>query len=102
MMFAEFRQGNFDLMRWRSPHRYGRWAKIQVASQLGARSNEAVLALEEPWFLNRRVAQVSNCSARNPIITVPITMNCGLVSNLFQKAFVQLVEGRCSTAWKTW
>ena len=21
MMFAEFRQGNFDIMKWRSPHR---------------------------------------------------------------------------------
>ena len=57
MMFAEFRQGNFDLMRWRSPHRLqGDGQKFRLRLKLGARSNEAVLALEEPWFLNRRVA----------------------------------------------
>ena len=57
MMFAEFRQGNFDIMRWRSPHRLqGDGQKFRLRLKLGARSNEAVLALEEPWFLNRRVA----------------------------------------------
>lgn len=57
MMFAEFRQGNFDLMRWRAPHRLqGDGQKFRLRLKLGARSNEAVLALEEPWFLNRRVA----------------------------------------------
>ena len=57
MMFAEFRQGNFDIMRWRSPHRLqGDGQKFRSRLKLGARSNEARLALEEPWFMNRRVA----------------------------------------------
>ena len=57
MMFAEFRQGNFDLMRWRSPHRLqGDGQKFRLRLKLGSRSNEARLALEEPWFMNRRVA----------------------------------------------
>lgn len=57
MMFAEFRQGNFDIMRWRSPHRLqGDGQKFRLRLKLGARSNEARLALEEPWFMNRRVA----------------------------------------------
>ena len=57
MMFAEFRQGNFDLMRWRSPYRLqGDGQKFRLRLKLGARSNEARLALEEPWFMNRRVA----------------------------------------------
>ena len=57
MMFAEFRQGNFDIMRWRSPHRLqGDGQKFRLRLKLGARSNEASLALEEPWFMNRRVA----------------------------------------------
>ena len=57
MMFAEFRQGNFDIMRWRSPHRLqGDGQKFRLRLKLGSRSNEARLALEEPWFLNRRVA----------------------------------------------
>ena len=57
MMFAEFRQGNFDLFRWRSPHRLqGDGQKFRLRLKLGSRSNEARLALEEPWFLNRRIA----------------------------------------------
>ena len=57
MMFAEFRQGNFDIMRWRSPHRLqGDGQKFRLRLKLGSRSNEARLAIEEPWFLNRRVA----------------------------------------------
>ncbi|MEK9772242.1 MAG: outer membrane protein assembly factor BamA [Opitutae bacterium] len=57
MMYAEFRQGNFDLMKWRAPHRLqGDGQKFRLRLKLGSRSNEARLALEEPWFLNRRVA----------------------------------------------
>ena len=57
MMFAEFRQGNFDIMKWRAPNRLqGDSQKFRLRLKLGSKSNEARLALEEPWFLNRRVA----------------------------------------------
>ena len=57
MMFAEFRQGNFDLFRWRGPHRLqGDGQKFRLRLKLGSRSSEVRLALEEPWFLNRRLA----------------------------------------------
>ena len=57
MMFAEFRQGNFDIMKWRSPHRLqGDGQKFRLRLKAWFRSNEARLALEEPWFLNRRIA----------------------------------------------
>ena len=57
MMYAEFRQGNFDIMKWRAPHRLqGDGQKFRLRLKLGSESNEVRLALEEPWFLNRRVA----------------------------------------------
>ena len=57
MMYAEFRQGNFDLFRWRGPHRLqGDGQKFRLRLKLGSRSSEARLAFEEPWFLNRRLA----------------------------------------------
>jgi outer membrane protein insertion porin family len=57
MMYAEFRQGNFDIMKWRAPHRLqGDGQKFRLRLKLGSRSNEVRLALEEPWFLNRRLA----------------------------------------------
>jgi len=57
MIYAEFRQGNFDIMKWRAPHRLqGDGQKFRLRLKLGSESNEVRLALEEPWFLNRRVA----------------------------------------------
>ncbi len=57
MMYAEIRQGNFDLMRWRSPDLFqGAGQKFRLRLKLGSRSNEARIAFEEPWFLNRRLA----------------------------------------------
>ena len=57
MMFAEFRQGNFDITKWKIPHRLqGDGQKFRLSLKLGSTSNEARLAIEEPWFLNRRVA----------------------------------------------
>jgi len=57
MMFAEIRQGDFDIMRWRAPNfLQGDGQKFRLRLKLGSRSNEARLALEEPWFLNRRLA----------------------------------------------
>ena len=57
MLYAEFRQGNFDIMKWRAPHRLqGDSQKFRLRLKLGSRSSEARLALEEPWFYNRRVA----------------------------------------------
>ena len=57
MMYAEFRQGNFDIMRWRNPNLLqGDGQKFRLRLKLGAQSSEARLAFEEPWFLNRRVA----------------------------------------------
>ena len=102
MMFAEFRQGNFDLLRWRSLIGYRGMGKNS-----GCVSSSAPEAMKRflPWrnhgFSIEGWLQVSNCFARNPIITVPITMNCGPVSNCISESVCSnWSKAVCSIGWR--
>ena len=95
MMFAEIRQGNFDIMRWRSQFFQGDGQKFRLRLKLGSRSNEARLALEEPWFLNRRLAAGFELFEKN------LTFKSSYYDELragfeiyFRKRLFELVEGR--------
>ena len=90
MMFAEFRQGNFDIMRWRTPHPLqGDGQKFRLRLKLGSRSNEVRLALEEPWFFNRRLAAGLKSFVKNQTITVLTMMKCGLALKfIFAKGYL--------------
>ena len=102
MMFAEIRQGNFDIMRWRAPNfLQGDGQKFRLRLKLGSRRNEARLALEEPWFLNRRLA------AGFELFREKSDFQSSYYDELragfeiyFRKRLFELVEGDCSTATK--
>jgi outer membrane protein insertion porin family len=49
--FVELTQGNFDIMNW--PNFTGGGQKFRLRIQGGARRKDFVLALTEPWFLDR-------------------------------------------------
>jgi outer membrane protein insertion porin family len=49
--FAELTQGNFDLMNW--PNFTGAGQKFRVKVQYGTERKDFLLALTEPWFLDR-------------------------------------------------
>ena len=55
IFFAELTQGNFDLFNWRSGFQ-GDGQKFRLRLQLGSRSSEVVLAFEEPWLFEQRLA----------------------------------------------
>ncbi|MDX2110292.1 MAG: outer membrane protein assembly factor BamA [Verrucomicrobiota bacterium] len=55
MVFFELSQGNFDLFNYRSLFQ-GDGQKFRLRLSVGSRSNEATIAFEEPWFLERRLA----------------------------------------------
>ncbi len=55
LFFAELTQGNFDLFNWRSFFQ-GDGQKFRLRFQLGSRSNEIVLAFEEPWLFEKELA----------------------------------------------
>jgi outer membrane protein insertion porin family len=55
VIFTELTQSNFDLFNRRSFFQ-GAGQKFRIRLQLGSRSSEAILAFEEPWFLERELA----------------------------------------------
>ncbi len=56
VFFFEISQGNFDLFKWRSPFLQGDGQKFRFRGSIGSYSNEVVLAFEEPWLFERRLA----------------------------------------------
>ncbi|NRA26416.1 MAG: outer membrane protein assembly factor BamA [Opitutales bacterium] len=54
VFFAEVTQGNFDIFNWRSGFQ-GDGQKLRLRFQIGSRSNEIVLAFEEPWLFEQRL-----------------------------------------------
>jgi len=55
IIYAEVRQGNFDLFNWRGGFQ-GDGQKFRLRLQLGSRSSQVLLSFEEPWFLEHRLA----------------------------------------------
>ena len=49
--FAELSQGNFDMMNW--PTFTGGGQKFRLKLQYGNERKDFILALTEPWFLDR-------------------------------------------------
>lgn len=56
VLFFEISQSNFDLFKWRSPFLQGDGQKFRFRGSIGSRSNEVVIAFEEPWLFERRLA----------------------------------------------
>ncbi len=54
VVFAELTQGNFDLMNW--PGFTGAGQKFRMRVQLGTQRKDLILALTEPYFLDRRLS----------------------------------------------
>jgi outer membrane protein insertion porin family len=52
--FVELTQGNFDLMNW--PGFTGAGQKFRARAQLGTQRQDFVIALTEPYFLDRRLS----------------------------------------------
>ena len=54
VVFAELTQGNFDLMNW--PGFTGAGQKFRLRVQVGTQRKDFILALTEPYFLDRRLS----------------------------------------------
>ncbi len=55
VFFIELTQSNFDIFNWRGAFQ-GDGQKFRLKAQLGGRSSSIVLAFEEPWLFERRLA----------------------------------------------
>ncbi|MBC2604633.1 outer membrane protein assembly factor BamA [Pelagicoccus albus] len=55
VFFIELTQSNFDIFNWRGAFQ-GDGQKFRLKAQIGSYSNSMVLAFEEPWLFERRLA----------------------------------------------
>jgi outer membrane protein insertion porin family len=55
VVYVELSQGNFDLFNWRSGFR-GDGQKFRFRASLGTSSNQILIAFEEPWLFEQRLA----------------------------------------------
>ncbi|MGJ3243540.1 MAG: outer membrane protein assembly factor BamA [Opitutales bacterium] len=96
VVFAEVTQGNFDLFNWRSFFQ-GDGQKFRLRLQLGSRSNEAILAFEEPWLFEQRLAFGFELFRRETDFNANTynELRSGLEVYLRKRLF-ELVEGRFS------
>jgi outer membrane protein insertion porin family len=53
--FVELTQSNFDIFNWRGAFQ-GDGQKFRLRAQIGSLSSQIVLAFEEPWLFERRLA----------------------------------------------
>jgi len=54
VVFAELTQGNFDITNW--PGLTGGGQKFRIRAQVGTQRKDLILALTEPYFLDRRIS----------------------------------------------
>jgi len=55
VMYLEVTQGNFDLFNWRSGFQ-GDGQKFRFRASVGTTSNQVLIAFEEPWLFEQRLA----------------------------------------------
>lgn len=55
VIFFELTQGNFDLFNWRNGFQ-GDGQKMRLRGSFGSQSNELIVAFEEPWLFEQRLA----------------------------------------------
>lgn len=96
IVFAEYTEGNFDLFNYRSKFQ-GAGQKFRFRVQLGSRSNEILLAFEEPWLFQQELAlgfQIYRTETRFLASTYN-ELRTGFEVYLRKRLF-ELVEGRLS------
>lgn len=96
IVFGEYTESNFDLFNYRSRFQ-GAGQKFRFRVQLGSRSNELLLAFEEPWLFQRELAlgfQIYRSETRF-LATTYNELRTGFEVYLRKRLF-ELVEGRLS------
>lgn len=96
IVFAEYSESNFDLFNYRSRFQ-GAGQKFRIRVQLGTRSNEVLIAFEEPWLFQRELAfgfQIYRSETRYLAATYN-ELRTGF-EIYFRRRLIELWEGRLS------
>ncbi|MDQ8186926.1 outer membrane protein assembly factor BamA [Pelagicoccus sp. SDUM812002] len=94
VFFIELTQSNFDIFNWRGAFQ-GDGQKFRLKAQLGGRSSSTVIAFEEPWLFEQRLAfglSVFNQSTDYDGLSYDTEIQGFDVS--LRKRLIELIEGK--------
>ncbi len=94
VFFIELTQSNFDILNWRGAFQ-GDGQKFRLKAQIGGSSSSLILAFEEPWLFERRLAlgfQVFNNETDYDDLAYDQSTKGFEVS--LRKRLIELIEGR--------
>lgn len=94
VFFVELTQSNFDILNWRGAFQ-GDGQKFRLKAQIGGRSSSLVLAFEEPWLFEKRLAfglQIFKSTTDYDSLAYDSEVQGFEVS--LRKRLIELIEGR--------
>ncbi|HEU5081663.1 MAG TPA: outer membrane protein assembly factor BamA [Opitutaceae bacterium] len=100
VIFAELTQSNFDLFNRRSLFQ-GAGQKFRLRLQYGARSNEIILSLEEPWLFQKELSLGGSVFRTSSNLDNQLYDQVQTGGEIYlRKRLFELVEGRISYSYR--
>jgi len=93
--FVELTQSNFDIFNWRGAFQ-GDGQKFRLRAQIGSLSSQIVLAFEEPWLFERRLAFGFNIFDTSNNFTRAYEVGQTGFDVYIRKRLIELIEARLS------
>ncbi len=95
VFFVELTQSNFDIFNWRGAFQ-GDGQKFRLRAQLGSRSTQIVLAFEEPWLFEKRLALGFNLFNTSNSLSDFYDVEQQGFDVYIRKRLIELIEARLS------
>ena len=93
--FIELTQSNFDIFNWRGAFQ-GDGQKFRLRAQIGSRSSQIVLAFEEPWLFEKRLALGFNLFETSSNLSSLYSVEQSGFDVYMRKRLIELIEARVS------
>lgn len=93
--FIELTQSNFDLLNWRGAFQ-GDGQKFRLRAQIGSLSSQIMLAFEEPWLFEKRLALGFNIFKTASSLSDLYSVGQDGFDVSLRKRLFELIEGRVS------
>lgn len=93
--FVELTQSNFDIFNWRGAFQ-GDGQKFRLRAQIGSRSSQIVLAFEEPWLFEKRLALGFNLFETSSSLSSLYSVEQSGFDVYLRKRLIELIEARVS------
>ncbi|MBT6380261.1 MAG: outer membrane protein assembly factor BamA [Opitutales bacterium] len=93
--FIELTQSNFDLLNWRGAFQ-GDGQKFRLRAQIGSLSSQIMLAFEEPWLFEKRLALGFNIFKTESSLSDLYSVGQDGFDVSLRKRLFELIEGRVS------